>query len=105
MRDDPEVAVQELAQAFELDAGRLGRSQQRQLADDGGACPGRAGGRRRVPSGKPRSERAVDPPVGQPFEAIGIATVVAFIERGVEGAHVEPIDGWLVVVRDKTEVG
>ena len=41
--DDAEVAVQETAQAVELNAGGVGRRKRRQLADDRRACPCGAG--------------------------------------------------------------
>ena len=104
VRDDVEMPVQEAAQAFELNAGGVGRRQRRQLADDRRACPRGAGGGGRVPAIEARSEAAVDPPVGQRLEAIGIAAVVAVVERGVERGDVEPIDRALAVGRHETEV-
>jgi hypothetical protein len=101
---DAEVPIQKAAEAFELNAGGVGCRQRRQLADDRRACPRGAGGGGRVPAIETRSEAAVDPAVGQRLEAIGIAAVVAVVERGVERGDVEPIDRALAVRRRETKV-
>ena len=87
------MAVQELSQAIQLRAGASAVASG--ISSRMMAAPALAarGGRRRVPPGEARSERAVDPAVGQRLEAIGVAARVGLVERGVERADVEPIDG------------